>query len=721
MCFLCQSLDPSTKVYDLHGLTGEMAAATSGNVTSASLPVYTLDQVAWQLTDGYWQSTGRDWRAFNVQAGDTLTVNLVALDPAGQDAAMAALAAWTAVSGLQFQLTSGTADITFDDADTGAYSYSWVYESWNLIDSSHVNVHPSWQGYGQYYHQTYIHEIGHALGLGHGGNYNGSAGFSSNAHYANDSWQMSIMSYFAQTENPNTNASFNYLATPMMADILAIQNLYGTPTNVNTGDTVYGDNTSLTQLGMDLSRSWAVTIFDSAGIDLIDLGSRGYDQRLSLVDETFSDLNGETGNFAIARGAVIENAITGSGDDEVTGNSAANHIQTGAGSDTLTGGEGNDTLDAGGDEDLLIVQGAPTDYAYFFDTIDGSVLISDTDPVQGGDQGTDRLIGIETLQFTDGFYGVIETDGAVKTLRVNLAGQTATSYLIQMDVLDSYDWTTIERTFENGRWDTQTNVYDNGRVLEIDFVDGVRASATMTDGADLYAWASYTDLFAPDGTRSSNATTLDDGRVIETFFTDGRISSTRVTDGGDAFSWHSIERSYDAGGAMTRQLNTFDNGTVQEISYNNGHRTAITTTDLGNVATWASYTDSFDSTGARTAREMTYDDGREVQIAYSGGRVVSNTLTDGADDFVWTSTTRTWDASGRLDTQTTVYDDGRLLEIDYVNGLRSSSVLTDTADAYAWQSTTETFDSSGTLTERVTVWDNGHETVVTFAGDVPMM
>ncbi|SMX45094.1 M10 family metallopeptidase C-terminal domain-containing protein [Maliponia aquimaris] len=721
MCFLCQSLDPKIQIHDMHGLSGELAGTTGGGTSSTSLPTFTLDQVALQLTHGYWQSTSRDWRAFDVQAGGTLSVNLSGLDPTGQAAAMAALAAWTAVSGLVFQVTTGGADITFDDNESGAYSSSWVYSSWNMISSSTVNVHPSWQGYGDYYHQTYIHEIGHALGLGHGGNYNGGASFSSNAHYANDSWQTSIMSYFSQSENPYTNASYNYLATPMMADILAIQTLYGTPTNVNTGNTVYGDNTTLTRLGMDLSRAWAVTIFDSAGIDTIDLGSRSYNQRLSLMAESFSDINGEIGNFAIARGAVIENAVTGSGNDEVTGNSAANHIQTGEGSDTLSGGEGNDTLDAGGGEDLLVVAGAPTDYAYFFDSADSSVLITDINLTDGSDQGTDRLIGIETLHFVDGYYGEVETDGAIKTLRVHVAGQALTSYLIQMDVLNSYDWTTIERTFESGRWDTQTNVYDNGRILEIDFTAGVRTSATMTDGADIYAWEHYTDRYDMSGARLSNATTWDGGRTVETFYTDGLRSSTLVTDGGNVYAWHSIERVYDTSGVLTRQVNLYDTGTVQEIGYTNGQRSTMTMSDLGNTATWTSCTDSFDSTGARTGREMVYDDGREVQTTYSGGRMVTSILIDGADEFVWHATTRGWDSSGRLDYQTTSYDDGRLHEIDFVNGVRNSSVLTDTADAYLWQSTTETHNSAGTLVERVTVWDNGHETVATFAGDAPMM
>ena len=58
-----------------------------------------------------------------------------------------------------------------------------------------------WHGLNTYAFQTYIHEIGHALGLGHPGNYNGEARYPNDAEFQNDSWAMSIMSYFGQTEN----------------------------------------------------------------------------------------------------------------------------------------------------------------------------------------------------------------------------------------------------------------------------------------------------------------------------------------------------------------------------------------------------------------------------------------------------------------------------------------------------------------------------------------
>ncbi|WBO24461.1 calcium-binding protein [Sphingomonas abietis] len=70
------------------------------------------------------------------------------------------------------------------------------------------------------------------------------------------------------------------------------------------------------------------------------------------------------------------------------------------GDDVLTGGAGNDLLDGGAGNDTAVYAGAMADYSVI--TSNGKVTITDNQPTLDGDDGTDTLVGIETLQFKDG-------------------------------------------------------------------------------------------------------------------------------------------------------------------------------------------------------------------------------------------------------------------------------------------------------------------------------
>jgi Ca2+-binding RTX toxin-like protein len=225
--------------------------------------------------------------------------------------------------------------------------------------------------FGGYGFQTYMHEIGHALGLSHPGQYNGSADYDTDAEFAQDNRQYTIMSYFGgyslsqdawtQDEAYSTNL---FSSTPMLYDIAAIQAKYGADYTTRAGNTTYGFNSNAGRAVYDFNQDpdAIFAIWDGGGTDWLDTSGFSDDQYINLGEGTYSSVGGMTGNVAIAYGVTIENAKGGYGWDYIQGNAADNVIWGLGDDDFLYGMGGDDTLDGGYGADQMYGGGGDDTY-----------------------------------------------------------------------------------------------------------------------------------------------------------------------------------------------------------------------------------------------------------------------------------------------------------------------------------------------------------------------
>ncbi|WP_410499848.1 M10 family metallopeptidase C-terminal domain-containing protein [Chitinibacter sp. S2-10] len=339
--------------------TGYLWRDQSGNVKSTitfSFPT------AKEGMDNYSSGTYRD--------------DFVAMTAEQQDTMRLALQMWDDLIPQSFQEISrnGTEAAGYSDIEFGSStSYTGVangaFPSTGSVWFNYDKFLP--QNLTSYRFMAIMHEIGHTLGMDHSGTNQKDA----NGNYIASSYQdttvLSIMSYFgpAGTSSPGrstetmqadwTDANGNTYSpqTPMLDDILAIQNMYGVSTTTRLGDTVYGFHCTVTGASskiydFTLNTGPVLTLFDSGGIDTLDLSGWNSDATICLESGSYSSANNMSNSIAIAYSATIENAVGGGGNDVITGNEVANVLNGGAGADSMSGGTGNDTyyIDNAGDQ-----------------------------------------------------------------------------------------------------------------------------------------------------------------------------------------------------------------------------------------------------------------------------------------------------------------------------------------------------------------------------------
>ncbi|MDP1614766.1 MAG: M10 family metallopeptidase [Methylococcales bacterium] len=279
-----------------------------------------------------------------------------------QFAALQAMATWASVANITFSpSTNGDIallNVSLADSNTRAFTTGSIGGLGNPTDNGDIwiNIHQGSQVASDNLNQlqpsqfgffTLLHELGHALGLKHPGDYSqfGSQGDFAPFLPANDDTRHTVMSY---------NRINGWLPSkPMLYDILAIQTLYGVNPNTNSDDNLVGELAYKFKTGADAVQA----IWDAGGTDVINANDQTQSVTIDLNPGHFSFVGKaeQTSQQLIAiayrvedpnfdwQNNWIENAVGGSGNDRLIGNDAANTLTGGKGSDTLEGGLGDDT------------------------------------------------------------------------------------------------------------------------------------------------------------------------------------------------------------------------------------------------------------------------------------------------------------------------------------------------------------------------------------------
>jgi serralysin len=381
----------------------------------------------------------------------------VALNAAQQANALLAVARFNEVANINMTQNASGGDISFGAqvvGDPGLFGFAYYPSTdplggdiW-LNNANSLVANPTLYDEGW---DTFIHELGHAVGLEHPFEGTLLPEPLENSRYT-------IMSYDPIPEQEGVaDPAQQWPATPMLYDIQALQVQYGANMTTRAGATTYfstGGPFEIVNGG-----SVICTIWDAGGIDTFSGALQTSAVSIDLRPGYFSTIGSIANNIGIALGvagtgalsAIIENAIGGSASDVLQGNDVGNQLTGGGGADQLygsggldqlygglgldymSGGTEADYLSGGGDKDTFF-GGAGTD------TIIGG-FGDDDFYVQAGDvsdiiveyagQGNDRILSSISYSLVAGSeIETLSTDSNAGTVAINLTGSDLANIVI---------------------------------------------------------------------------------------------------------------------------------------------------------------------------------------------------------------------------------------------------------------------------------------------------
>lgn len=238
----------------------------------------TIDWITGHREDGgywSWESPLEHPHRF---ADSTITYSL-SLSAARDVEAIAAFSLWDALTSLTLVQVASGGDIVVDDAIPGVAQTSATTVG-NVMTHAQIDWGDDWYNGStsqlDYSFQTILHEIGHALGLGHAGPYNGSLP----AYDGGPTWDTdgSLMSYYSPVY---TGHAFAWGLTPRSVDVLSIHDMY------DIAPDLYFSAFSVTPETLHFANEQiAFTVTNSGGLSSLSTDATVYDETGTAIAHT---------------------------------------------------------------------------------------------------------------------------------------------------------------------------------------------------------------------------------------------------------------------------------------------------------------------------------------------------------------------------------------------------------------------------------------------------